>query len=79
MLYDLNEHRMVLCDVDEYRVGPFAREADRLPGSTRCMAPEEFVRGSLIDIRTTVFALGRALRLLLDAGDEEKEWRGTPQ
>ncbi|MEU6927389.1 hypothetical protein [Streptomyces sp. NPDC046631] len=27
--------------------------------------------------RTTIFALGPALRLLLDAGDEEKQWRGT--
>ncbi|MFC5800119.1 hypothetical protein [Streptomyces formicae] len=42
------------------------------------VAPEESVRDSLIDIRTTVFTLGRALRLLLDAGDEEKQWRGTP-
>lgn len=42
-------------------------------------APEESVRGSLIDIRTSVFALGRTLRLLLDAGDEERQWRGTPE
>ncbi|MEV6057859.1 serine/threonine-protein kinase [Streptomyces sp. NPDC052107] len=79
MLYDFDEHRMMLCDLDEYRAGPFVLNADRLPGSTRYMAPEEFARGSLIDIRTTVFALGRALRLLLDAGDEEKQWRGTPE
>ncbi|MFE9803002.1 serine/threonine protein kinase [Streptomyces goshikiensis] len=78
MLYDFSEHRMALCDLDEYRPGPFTLEADRLPGSSRYMAPEEFVRGSLIDIRTTVFNLGRALRLLLDAGDEETQWRGTP-
>ncbi|MGW6984425.1 serine/threonine protein kinase [Streptomyces sp. NPDC054932] len=77
MLYDFEEHRMVLCDLDEYRPGPFILETGRLPGSSRYMAPEEFVRGSVIDIRTTVFTLGRALRLLLDAGDEEKEWRGT--
>ncbi|MFE7358397.1 serine/threonine protein kinase [Streptomyces sp. NPDC057543] len=79
MLYDFDDHRMVLCDLDEYRASAFVLEADRLPGSTRYMAPEEFARGSLIDIRTTVFALGRALRLLLDAGDEEKQWRGTPE
>jgi len=79
MLYDFDEHRMVLCDLDEYRAGPFVLEADRLPGSRRYMAPEESVRGSLIDIRTTVFSLGRALRLLLDAGDDEKQWRGTPE
>ncbi|MGW5465368.1 hypothetical protein [Streptomyces sp. NPDC003996] len=79
MLYDFDEHRMSLCDLDEYRAGPFVLNADRLPGSTRYMAPEEFARGSLIDIRTTVFAPGRALRLLLDAGDEEKQWHGTPE
>ncbi|MFJ5631796.1 hypothetical protein ACIQF5_04000 [Streptomyces goshikiensis] len=77
-LYDFDQHHMMLCDLDEYRHGPFTLEADRLPGSTRYMAPEEFVRGSLIDIRTTVFNLGRALRLLLDADDEETHWRGTP-
>ncbi|MFI8105313.1 serine/threonine protein kinase [Streptomyces sp. NPDC086023] len=77
ILYDFNERRMRLCDLDEYRLGPFTLDADRLPGSSRYMAPEEFVRGSLIDIRTTVFNLGRALRLLLDAGDDEHQWRGT--
>ncbi len=41
------------------------------------MAPEEFRRGALIDSRTTGFTLGRAARLLLDAGDQERTWRGT--
>ncbi|MFE5770467.1 hypothetical protein ACFQ7O_19125 [Streptomyces sp. NPDC056485] len=77
MLYDFDGRRMTLCDLDEYRPGPFTPEADRLPGSSRYMAPEEFVRGSVIDVRTTVFNLGRALRLLLDAGDAEDQWRGT--
>ncbi|MFJ8075142.1 serine/threonine protein kinase [Streptomyces sp. NPDC096176] len=78
LLYDVEFDRLVLCDLDEYRPGPFILEADRLPGSRRFMAPEEFIRGSTIDIRTTVFVLGRALRLLLDAGDDEQEWRGSP-
>lgn len=78
LLYDFENHRMMLCDLDEYRPGPFTVETDRLPGSRRFMAPEEFVRGSVIDIRTTVFTLGRALRLLLDAGNSERQWRGTP-
>ncbi|NXY93912.1 serine/threonine protein kinase [Streptomyces sp. BR123] len=77
MLYDFDERRMRLCDLDEYRQGPFTLDADRLPASSRYMAPEEFVRGSVIDVRTTVFNLGRALRLLLDAGDEEDQWRGS--
>ncbi|NUK32296.1 serine/threonine protein kinase [Streptomyces lunaelactis] len=77
-LYSFDDRRMLLCDLDEYRPGPFILEADRLPGSRRYMAPEEFAKGSTIDIRTTVYVLGRTLRLLLDAGDEEQEWRGSP-
>ncbi|MEU8006497.1 serine/threonine protein kinase [Catellatospora sp. NPDC049111] len=77
LLYDFAASRMHLVDVDEYRPGPFTLEADRLPGSTRFMAPEEFRRGAVIDERTTVFHLGRMLRLLLDAGDVEAAWRGT--
>jgi hypothetical protein len=65
-LYDFVASRMWLIDLDEYRPGPFVVDADRLPGSRRYMAPEEFVRGAVIDERTTVHALGRALHHLLD-------------
>ncbi|MEW1688577.1 hypothetical protein ACIQOF_08990 [Streptomyces sp. NPDC091265] len=41
------------------------------------MAPEEFTSGAVVDARTTVFTLGRAARLLLDAGDSEEAWRGS--
>lgn len=77
LLYDFAAHEMHLVDLDEYRPGPFVLDAGRLPGSTRFMAPEEFERGSTIDVRTTVHVLGRTARLLLDAGDEERAWRGT--
>ncbi|MFJ8533234.1 serine/threonine protein kinase [Streptomyces sp. NPDC093591] len=77
-LYDFAGDELHLIDLDEYRPGPFSLTEDRLPGSRRFMAPEEFRRGALIDLRTTVHALGRATRLLMDAGDEERAWRGTP-
>lgn len=68
-LYDgcflFDGHAIHLIDLDEYRPGPFKLAADRLPGSTRFMAPEEFVRGSVIDERTTVFNLGRAIQELV--------------
>lgn len=79
MIHDFVRDRMMLCDLDEYRPGPFTLDAERLPGSTRYMAPEESSRGAVIDERTTVHALGRALRLLLDAGDTESAWRGTDE
>ncbi|MFF1449339.1 serine/threonine protein kinase [Streptomyces sp. NPDC058274] len=78
LMYDFARDVAHLVDLDEYRPGPFVLEEDRLPGSQRFMAPEEFVRGATIDARTTVFTLGRAARVLLDAGDEERAWRGTP-
>jgi serine/threonine-protein kinase len=78
VIYDFAARRAALCDLDEYRPGPFTVEGDRLPGSTRYMAPEEHRRGARIDERTTVFNLGRTVRLLLDAGDDERAWRGTP-
>jgi serine/threonine-protein kinase len=77
ILYDFDAHAVRLCDLDEYRPGPFTVAADRLPGSTRYMAPEEWRRGATIDCRTTVFNLGRTARLLLDGGDLEVDWRGS--
>ncbi|MFG1951707.1 serine/threonine protein kinase [Micromonospora sp. NPDC048830] len=74
LLYDFDAHRMRLVDLDEYRPQPFLLASDRLPGSRRYMAPEEFARGARIDHRTTVFALGRVLHHLLDSPGG---WRGA--
>lgn len=74
-LYDFAASRMRLIDLDEYRRGPFVPAADRLPGSRRYMAPEEFARGAVIDERTTVHNLGRTLHHLLDSPASR---RGSP-
>lgn len=66
-LYDFTTRRMRLIDLDEYRPGPFVLDAERLPGSRRYMAPEEFVRSAVIDQRTTVYTLGRTIQHLLDS------------
>jgi serine/threonine protein kinase len=77
LLYDFEARRMRLVDLDEYRPGPFSVPGSRLPGSTRYLSPEEMRNGGLIDERTTVHALGRMLRLLMDARDDENAWRGS--
>ena len=78
ILHDFDEHRTWVCDLDEYRPGPFTLDAPRLPGSRRFMAPEEFVQGSVIDQRTNVYTLGRTAAVLLSDGDLESDaWRGT--
>jgi serine/threonine-protein kinase len=75
LLYDFVGHRMRLIDLDEYRPGPFVVERERVPGSSRYMAPEEFVHGEVIDERSMVFTLGRTIWNLLEA---PAGWRGTP-
>lgn len=76
-IYDFAAGRVRMCDLDEYRPGPFIVEDDRLPGSTRFMAPEEHRRGATVDERTTVFHLGRTGLVLLDTGDLDGDFRGT--
>lgn len=78
-IYDFAARRIRLCDLDEYRPGPFVVQEDRLPGSRRFMAPEEFRRGAVIDERTTVFNLGRTAQVLLDEGDLDGRFRGDPR
>jgi serine/threonine protein kinase len=78
ILYDFDAHRAWVCDLDEYRPGPFRLMEDRLPGSQRFMAPEESVRGSTIDERTNVYTLGRTAAILLSDGDARSDaWRGS--
>jgi hypothetical protein len=73
-MYDAAAERVALVDLGMYRPGPYILQADRQHGSRRFMAPEEFVRGSVIDERTTVFTLGRTARVLLG---EPGQWRAS--
>jgi len=78
ILHDLAGRRTWLVDLDNYRAGPFINEMDRMFGSTRLMAPEEFERGAAIDARTTVFTLGRAFSVFLGDGTRNPSaFRGT--
>jgi hypothetical protein len=75
-LYDFDARRMYVCDLDEYRAAPFVLDMERLPGSTRFMAPEEWRRGSTIDQVTNVFTLGRVAAVLLgDHAGSAKHFR----
>jgi serine/threonine-protein kinase len=78
IIYDFNRSRTYLCDLDEYRDGPFNLDVDRLPGSRRFMAPEEWQRGARIDQVTNVFTLGRTALVLLGDGSGSMEvWKGN--
>jgi hypothetical protein len=57
LVYDIDRRVLRLIDLDTYREGPYVLDVDRQFGSTSVMAPEEFVRGTTIDHRTTVYTL----------------------
>ena len=78
LIYDFVGRQMRLIDVDHYHLGPFVNRMGRMFGSTRFMAPEEFERGALVDERTTVFNLGRAISVFLgDGGLGRTGFRGS--
>jgi serine/threonine-protein kinase len=80
IIYDFGQAQTYVCDLDEYRTGPFVLETKRLPGSKRFMAPEEWKRGSRIDQVTNVFTLARTAMVLLgDGTGAMKPWRGTEE
>lgn len=78
VIHDFDTGCTHLCDFDEYHPGPFVLDAERLPGSTRFMAPEEWHRGAWIDEVTNVFTLGRAALVLLSEDAAGAGWRGSP-
>lgn len=60
MIYNFSTRRLWLFDWELCREGAsFRLEMAANYGSSRLMAPEEFVRGSVLDGRTVVFNLGR--------------------
>lgn len=77
LMYDFERRAIRLVDLDLYSP-PYFLDRDQQFGSTRFMAPEEFVRGAAIDFRTTVYTLGRTgFQLLGEPGGEEDTFRGS--
>ena len=66
MIYDFSQKRIWLFDWELCRKGDgFRLDMDSNYGSSRLMAPEEFIRGSWLDQQTIVFNLGRYALLTL--------------
>lgn len=66
MIYDFDAQRLWLFDWELCRRGDgFTLERDSNYGSSRLMAPEEFLRGRWLDQRTLVYNLGRYALLTL--------------
>lgn len=82
VIYDFEANVVKVFDFEFYHAGDgFSLEQDRMPGSDRSMAPEEFVRGAWIDQSTTVFNLGRFIIQALSSRDDGRwhaEFQGGP-
>lgn len=76
VMYDFEEHRTLLCDIDFYQKAPFVNEMGRMWGSSRFMSPEEFTRGAVIDEITNVYVMGAlAFALFAEYSREEADWQ----
>jgi serine/threonine protein kinase, bacterial len=58
ILYDFENNRTKICDIEFYKKKPFINTMGRLWGSFRFMSPEEFELGAEIDESTNVYNMG---------------------
>ena len=80
ILYDFGRKQVHVCDLDHYHRGSYILDRTRAHGSGRFMAPEEFVRGSRIDSRSTVYTLGRTGFIFLSNNKTDLEsWPGSSE
>jgi len=73
IMYDFNNNRTVICDIDFYAKTPLINNMGRLWGSSRFMSPEEFELGAVIDEITNVYAMGATAFAFF--GDEDRRDR----
>lgn len=62
IMYDFEKDVTIICDIDFFRKTPVENDlGENWFGTKRLKAPEEYVKGSMIDERTNVFTLGALL------------------
>ncbi|MBQ4051369.1 MAG: NUDIX domain-containing protein [Oscillospiraceae bacterium] len=71
ILYDFEQEKTVICDIDFFEKTPFVNSMGRMWGSARFMAPEEFILGAPIDEATNVFLAG-AVAFALFGGELDR-------
>ncbi len=58
VLYDFEERKTMICDIDFFRKQPVVNDMGRMWGSSIFMSPEEFEKGAILDESTNVYTLG---------------------
>lgn len=75
IMYDFNNHKTVICDIDFYVQKPYINRIGRMWGSSRFMSPEEFTLGAEIDEVTNVYTMGAtAFALFADYDRSPEKW-----
>ncbi|MDR2558368.1 MAG: phosphotransferase [Oscillospiraceae bacterium] len=73
ILYDFENDKTAICDIDFYEKTPYKNKMGRLWGSSRFMSPEEFSLGAEIDDITNVYAMGATAFALFSNSDRSPE------
>ena len=73
IIYDFENTRTVICDIDFYSKRPYINQMGRLWGSSRFMSPEEFTLGAEIDEVTNVYGMGATAFALFSDSDRSPE------
>ena len=66
IMYDFENGKTTICDIDFFRKQPCSNDMGRMWGSSRFQAPEEFQLGAVIDEITNVYTVGATAFALLD-------------
>lgn len=69
IMYDFENEKTVICDIDFYSKAPYINQMGRMWGSSRFMSPEEFKMGATIDEVTNVYTMGATVLCLFAGGD----------
>lgn len=80
VMYDVQNQRTVLCDIDFYRRMPTVNDMGQMWGSARFMSPEEYECGAALDEVTNVYTLGAMAFALFSECDRGAEaWPLSPK
>ena len=59
IMYDFSSDKLTICDIDLFKKAPVINDIGaEWFGTKRLKAPEEYIKGSAIDVQTNIFTLG---------------------
>lgn len=75
IMYDFENQKTIICDIDFFRKAPAKNDMGRMWGSAIFMSPEEFEKGAVLDEITNVYTLGAmAFALFCNYKRDAENW-----